>query len=188
MNNKKAVILDRDGTINIDYGYVGGKDKFVYLDGAVEGLKRLSKAGVSLIIVTNQSGIARGYFSESQYEELTGWMIDDLKSKGIEIDATYYCPHHPEADVEDYKIDCDCRKPKLGLFEKAISDNDLDLDELFVIGDSYRDVALCDKYRSVRGIVLYSDHSEQKENIRYIEGGLDEASKIVLGTGYGKVD
>ncbi len=188
MNNKKAVILDRDGTINVDYGYVGEKEKFIYLEGAVEGLKKLSEAGCRLIVITNQSGIARGYYSESQFKELDQWMIDDLRAKGIEIDATYYCPHHPEAAIEQYRMDCECRKPKLGLFEKAIRDNDIELDDLYVIGDSYRDVALCDRYSSVSGIVLYSDHNEQKDNVTFIEGGLDEASGIVLGTAYGKMD
>ena len=188
MGKNKAVILDRDGTINVDAGYVGRKEDFVYLDGAIDGLKALTEANYCLIVVTNQSGIARGYYTEAQFKALNEWMIEDLRTKGITITATYYCPHHPEATVEAYRIDCDCRKPKLGMFEKAIAENDININDLYVIGDKNRDVALCDKYESVHGIVLYSGLTEQRGNIEYISGGLREASKRVLGNNYGKLD
>ena len=140
---QKAIFLDRDGTINVEKDYVYRIDDFEYLPGAVDSLRILQDEGYLLIIITNQSGIARGYYSKSDFEKLNDWMLEDLRMQGVHIDAVYYCPHHPAAAVEKYRIDCSCRKPKLGLFEQAIKEHNLDLGKSFAIGDKIRDCSIC---------------------------------------------
>ena len=103
----KAIFLDRDGTINIDKNYLYKKEEFEYLPGALQGLKNLTDANFLLFIITNQSGIARGFYSEADFLSLTEWMTKDLKSRGIKIEKVYFCPHLNEH--------CNCRKPKTAL-------------------------------------------------------------------------
>ena len=185
----KAVFLDRDGTINVDRAYLGKIEDFEYIPGAVEGLRILQEAGFTLIITTNQSGIARGYYSEEDFLELNNWMLSDLKKKGIKIAKVYYCPHHPNGKIEKYKMDCTCRKPKLGMYEKAIEAFDIDLSLSFAIGDKIRDSAICEK-TACRGYLIST--LEEKDiidgvnngkyrNIKYAEDLLAAAKKIVGG-------
>lgn len=139
----KAVFLDRDGTINVDKHYLYKIEEFEFLPGVVECLRRLHEAGFLLVIITNQSGIARGYYTEEDYLKLNRWMIKTLLEKNVPIDASYYCPHLPDADVERYRMVCECRKPKLGLFQKAVRELDICLSESFAIGDRLRDLSIC---------------------------------------------
>lgn len=178
---KKAVFLDRDGTINIDTNYLFKLEFFYFLPGVLEALKLFQNNGFTLIIITNQSGIARGMYSVDDYIKLNNWMISELKKSGINISATYFCPHHPDGTVAKYRIDCDCRKPKTGLFEKACSDFEIDKSQSYAIGDRMRDLSIC-LQSSVRGVLLYNDKEEKKNNIWKITGGLKEAAeKIVNG-------
>lgn len=174
----KAVFLDRDGTVNVDGSYLYKIEDFHYLDGVKEGLKILQNLGYLLIIITNQSGIARGYYSESDHEKLMNWLIEDLKKSGIVIAAYYYCPHHPDAEIIKFRQNCDCRKPKTGLFKKAIEDFNIDLDKSFLIGDRMRDLELCRQSKAI-GFKLYSDRFSKQDNIFQIKGGLLEAAKII---------
>ena len=112
----KVIFLDRDGTINIDKDYVYRIEEFELLPGVIQGLELLQNAGFLLIVISNQSGIARGYYAEEDYLQLNEYMISLLRENGVEVCDTYYCPHHPEAYVPTYKMDCNCRKPKIGLF------------------------------------------------------------------------
>ncbi len=160
----RAVFLDRDGTINVDKDYLYRIEDFEYLPGAVEGLKRLYDLGYILIVVTNQSGIARGYYTEQDYVNLEKWMEDDLESKGIHISASYFCPHLPGALVKKYDVDCECRKPKLGLYQKAIEEWDIDLDHSIAIGDKLRDLAICSK-TGCKGILITDKEFEYPEDI-----------------------
>ena len=176
----KAVFLDRDGTINCDKKYLFKREGFEYLCGVKDALKCFSDAGFLLIIITNQSGIARGFYTEHDYSVLTDWMLSDLKNDGIEISAVYFCPHHPKASILQYKKDCDCRKPKTGLFLKAVADYKIDLSQSYAIGDKERDVAIC-KESDCKGFVLYSGKNERVGNVTYINGGLKEACDILLG-------
>ena len=149
----KAVFLDRDGVINVDKGYVYRAEDCEYLDGMVEKLKKFQKMGYLLIIITNQSGIARGYFSEEQYLEFERWLIGDLKSKGVIITDCYYCPHHPEAVITKYRKKCCCRKPGTELFYRAARDYDIDINKSIVIGDRESDLEIC-KVTQARAILL----------------------------------
>src|SRR5574344_1150325 len=126
MEKNKVIFLDRDGTINVDYGYVYETNKLTFIDGAIDGLKKLYDNGYKLIIITNQSGIGRGYYSSKQYDYFTNYMLKKLSSKGINISKIYTCPHI-NAD------NCECRKPKLKLFYDAISEFNVDESNSYAI-------------------------------------------------------
>ena len=140
----KAVFLDRDGTINIEKNYLYKIEDFEFLPGVIEALKRLQDAGFLLIIITNQSGIGRGYYTEEDFHKLNDWMINTLKEQGVIITDVYYCPHLPDAEIEEYRIDCECRKPNLGMYKKAVVDYAIDLSQSYAIGDKIRDCAICE--------------------------------------------
>lgn len=150
---KRVIFLDRDGTINEDRNYLYCVDDFQYKDGVIEGLKKLTDMGYMSIVITNQSGIARGMYTEDEFRELNDWMIKDLKQKGIDVQETLYCPHHPEASVDEYKRICDCRKPDTGLFWRASEKYGINMDGSFAIGDRLRDLAIVNESK-VRGILI----------------------------------
>lgn len=136
---QKYILLDRDGVINIEKDYLHKIEDFEYEKEVINGLIKLKNMGYKFIIITNQSGIARGYYSEEEYYNLEKYMVNDLRKKGIEIDKVYYCPHHPEG-IGKYKKDCDCRKPKKGNFIKAINEFNIDIEKSFMIGDRITDL------------------------------------------------
>jgi len=136
----KAVFLDRDGTLNEEMGYINHASRFRLYPFVPEALSIFKECGFKLIIVTNQSGIARGYFTEELLKEIHDFMHESLAESSIEVDAVYYCPHHPDADIEMYKKDCGCRKPKPGMIEKAKQEFNIDLSSSFMIGDRWKDV------------------------------------------------
>ncbi|OOF38451.1 D-glycero-beta-D-manno-heptose-1,7-bisphosphate 7-phosphatase [Rodentibacter rarus] len=135
----KAIFLDRDGTLNIDYGYVHDIDHFKFIEGAIEALRALKSKGYLLVLVTNQSGIARGYFSEDQFLQLTEWMDWSLAEQDVDLDGIYYCPHHPDGK-DEYKKNCDCRKPKSGMLLQAIKELKIDPAQSVMIGDKVDDI------------------------------------------------
>lgn len=175
----KIVFLDRDGTINVEKNYLYRIEDFEYMPNAVKGMKKLYDAGYLLIVITNQSGIARGFYTESDYESLMNWMCRDLADKGIAITDTYYCPHLPGAAVPRYNIKCGCRKPGTALFWEAARKYSADLGASYAIGDKLRDLSICGE-SEVRGILL--DHQEEN---RYpgiwVCADMDEAADIILG-------
>lgn len=129
----RAVFIDRDGTINVNFGYINNPDDFKMYPGVKDGIKLLKDNGFKIIIITNQSGIARGYFSEETLEKIHEKMKSELSKEGAMIDAIYFCPHHPDEK-------CNCRKPKPGMLEKAIKDFNIDIEKSFIIGDRMLDV------------------------------------------------
>lgn len=149
----KAVFLDRDGTINREKHYLYKVSDFEYLRGAVEGLKKLSDMGYLLVVITNQSGIARGYYTEQDYQKLDEWMKNDLLNRGVKITRSYYCPHLLGGCVAKYAKECKCRKPKTGLFWRAADDLGIDMNRSFAIGDKQRDLSICEE-SGVKGILL----------------------------------
>ncbi len=140
----KAIFLDRDGTINIDHGYVHQIDDFQFIEGVIDTLRQLKKKGYLLVIVTNQSGIARGYFSEAQFLQLTEWMDWSLAEQDVDLDGIYYCPHHPEGKGE-FKQQCDCRKPEAGMLLQAIRDLKIDPAQSVMVGDKLEDLLAAEK-------------------------------------------
>ena len=129
----KAVFIDRDGTININVEYLDNPDDLQVYPGVADGIKLLRDNGFKIIVVTNQSGIARGHFSEQTLEKIHERMKNEFAKKGANIDGIYYCPHHPDDG-------CSCRKPNTGLLERAIKDFDIDVNDSFIIGDRMLDV------------------------------------------------
>lgn len=136
----KAFFLDRDGTINVDFGYVGDPDNLKLLPDAAEAVRKMNDAGYLVVVISNQSGVARGYFGIQDVERVNNRLNEMLKQQGAHIDAFYCCPHLSDGSVKEFAVECDCRKPKLGLFEKAIKELDLDVKECFACGDKARDV------------------------------------------------
>lgn len=159
----KIVFLDRDGTINKEKNYLYKVDEFEFLSGVVSGLKKLQKKGFLIVIITNQSGIARGFYTEKDLEILHTWMIQELEQRGVHIEKIYYCPHHPDAVVGKYRKHCNCRKPKTGLFWRAIvelqKEFDIDLANSIAIGDKERDLAICSEI-SLKGYLIGSDYCD----------------------------
>lgn len=137
----RAVFLDRDGTINREVSFLSGPEKLELEAGAVEGLKALEAAGFELIVVSNQSGVARGYFDEEAVARVNGALSDMLRAQGVRITRFYFCPHHPDGVVAKYRRECDCRKPAPGLLVRAAADADIDLGASYSVGDSARDLA-----------------------------------------------
>ena len=138
--SKAALMLDRDGVINMDFGYVHNMSKFEWIKSAKETIKMANDLGILVIVITNQAGIARGFYTESHFRFFTQEINDRLIDFGAHIDETYYCPHHPSEGIESYKQNCKCRKPKNGLLEKAIFDWKLDKQKCFLIGDKETDM------------------------------------------------
>jgi len=139
-NGKRAVFLDRDGVLNVDNGYVSQVDDFEFIEGVIDACKKLKDKGYLLVVITNQSGIARGYFSEKQFHTLTEWMDWSLADRGVDLDGIYYCPHHAEKGLGKYKIDCNCRKPKPGMLLSAIDELNIDVSDSILVGDKMSDI------------------------------------------------
>ncbi len=137
---RPAVLLDRDGTINEQMGYVNHLSRFHLLPGAARAIRGLNEAGLAVVVVTNQSGLARGYFPESLLEAVHAEMYRLLAQEGARLDGLYVCPHHPEAKEERFRLDCDCRKPRTGLLERAAAELGLDLGRSYMVGDRWSDL------------------------------------------------
>lgn len=159
----KAVFFDRDGVINKDYGYVGDIASFDFTDGVKEALAKLRSLGYLLILVTNQSGIARGRYTEADFMKVTSFMQQVLKLHNAQFDAVYHCPHHPEAEIEKYRCDCDCRKPKEGMFRRAQTDFGIDPQTSICIGDRARDLQGAAKI-GVKKLILVGPNAKNEQN------------------------
>lgn len=137
----KAAFLDRDGVINRDLGYVYRREDFEFLPNAIAGMKQLVSAGYRIIVVTNQSGIARGYYDEETFQCLADWMCEALAAEGVPVLAVYHCPHHPDGVVQRLTKVCDCRKPAPGMLLRAKEEHRIDMTGSIMIGDKQTDVA-----------------------------------------------
>ncbi len=137
---RPAVFLDRDGTINEQMGYINHITRFHLLPKVIEALRMLNEQEIPAVVVTNQSGLARGYFPESLLEEVNDRMHHLFASENVHVDGLYICPHHPKAELDQYRVDCNCRKPKIGLLQQAAEDLDLDLSRSYVVGDRWSDL------------------------------------------------
>ena len=136
-----AAFLDRDGTLNVDVGYPDSLEKIVLIPGAVEAVQLLNRAGYAVVVVSNQSGVARGYFDEARVQAINRGVAEMFAQAGARIDGFYYCPHLPEASVARYRRACGCRKPEPGMLQKAVREMHLDLARSLIIGDKYSDIA-----------------------------------------------
>ncbi len=137
---KAAVFLDRDGTINEQMGYINHISRFQLLPGVRAAIKKLNDANIPVVVVSNQSGLARGYFPEELLSSVHEKMHKLLADKGAKVDAIYYCPHHPEAKEKRFRETCNCRKPNPGLVLRAADELGIDPKQSFVVGDRWSDI------------------------------------------------
>ena len=150
---RPAVFIDRDGTINEQMGYVNHISRFVLLPGTAEGIRLLNRHQYLAIIVSNQSGVARGYFPMELIDRVHAHMKDLLAKEGANIDGIFFCPHYPRGIVPEYSVECDCRKPRTGLVQKACEEFDIDMKNSYVIGDRCSDIELAER-SNLQGIMV----------------------------------
>jgi D-glycero-D-manno-heptose 1,7-bisphosphate phosphatase len=160
----KALFLDRDGIINVDHGYVYQSENFNFAPEIFDLCHRFVAQNYVLVVVTNQSGIARGLYSEADFTRLTEWMTTRFKEQGIDIAGVYHCPHHPSKGLDEYRIQCSCRKPMPGMLVQAAQELKLDLSQSIIVGDKLSDAMAGKQAGTKRQILLMSDYL-QKENI-----------------------
>src|SRR5215210_5706124 len=139
---RRAVFIDRDGTISEEVGYVNHVSRYRVFPFAARAVRALNEAGWLAVLVTNQAGVARGYFKEDLIGEVHKVLAAELERGGARLDAVYYCPHHPSVGEPPYRFDCDCRKPKPGLITRAAAELDVDLACSWIVGDRYGDTEL----------------------------------------------
>ena len=137
---RRAAFLDRDGVINFDREYVYRREDFVFVPGALEGACELHRRGFMLIVITNQSGIGRGLYTEAQFHELTDWMRGEFASAGAPLEGVYYCPHHPTLANGPYRRLCECRKPAPGMLLEAAREHRIELGQSVLFGDRETDL------------------------------------------------
>lgn len=159
---KGGVFLDRDGTLIEEVGYLDAVERVSFYPFSVDAVRLLNRAGLAVVIVTNQSGVARGYFDEALVDATHTHITAALARGGARVDGFYYCPHHPEGRIAAYRVDCDCRKPRPGLILKAARDLDLDLGRSFVVGDRAHDVAT-GVSAGARGVLVRTGYGRSHE-------------------------
>jgi D-glycero-D-manno-heptose 1,7-bisphosphate phosphatase len=140
MTTRRAAFLDRDGVINVDHGYVARQEDFQFVAGALEAASRIAAAGLALVVVTNQSGIGRGLYTEDDFERLTAWMRSRFADAGAPLAGVYYCPHHPTEAHGEYRRDCTCRKPGPGMLLQAQRELGIALQASVMFGDKRSDL------------------------------------------------
>ena len=150
---RPAVFLDRDGTINEQMGYINHPSRFKILPGVAEAIKRLNENQFLAIVVSNQSGVARGYFPIELVHVIHDMMRDDLKKKSAHIDGIFFCPHYPRGAVKEYTGECECRKPQAGLIDQACRSFDIDMSRSYVVGDRYTDIQLAQRC-DLKGVMV----------------------------------
>jgi len=158
---RRGVFLDRDGTLSEEVGYLDHIDRFRLYPWVPALIRRLNDADLPVILITNQSGVARGYFPESLIAQVHEKMQGELASAGARIDAFYYCPHHPDKGNAPYKQKCECRKPEIGMLRQASHDLGIDLASSYVVGDKYLDVETAFRAHA-RGILVLSGYGKEE--------------------------
>lgn len=158
---RRAIFIDRDGTLNEEVGYICSLDEFRLYDFAAESVRLVNEAGWLAIVVTSQAGVARGFYTEDFLAEVHDNMTAQLSRGGARVDAIYYCPHHPTDGELPYRQDCDCRKPKPGMLLQAAADFNLDLTECVVIGDRFRDYVMAQAVGG-RGVLVLTGYGQKE--------------------------
>jgi D-glycero-D-manno-heptose 1,7-bisphosphate phosphatase len=183
-----GVFLDRDGTISEEVGYINHPSRLQVYPWAAAAIRLLKESGLKVFVVTNQAGVARGYFKEELVLEVHQRLRDEMAQAGAFFDAIYYCPHHPSVGEPPYRQDCSCRKPKTGMLERAVDEFDIDLTRSFVVGDRYGDIELAHN-AGAHSVFLLSgyglgEYEYQRQNWKlqpdWIAKDLLEASQIIL--------
>jgi len=170
---RPAAFLDRDGVLNVDRGYAYRPDQFEWLSDAPSAVRALNDAGYYVFVVTNQSGVARGYYNAADVDRFHTYMQERLMEEGAHIDAFYYCPHHPDGTVKEFAIRCRCRKPEPGLLEQAASEWPIDRERSFLVGDRDHDLAAAAAF-NIRG-VKFDPAKDSLSALLRREAGLQQA-------------
>ena len=176
----KAVFLDRDGTISHEVGYIDRVDDFKLYPYSAESLKALRSMGFEIVIVTNQSGVALGLFTESRVQEINDRMRTLLKNEGVTIDGIYYCPHLPDGVVAEYTKKCACRKPDIGMIKKAETELNLDLNSSIIVGDKLTDIA-CGHNAGLKTVLVRTGYGRDEEK-KLGNSTADEQPDVILDT------
>jgi D-glycero-D-manno-heptose 1,7-bisphosphate phosphatase len=184
---KSAIFIDRDGTINEDIGYVSHPDQLFIYPFAAEAIRLINEAGLEVIIITNQSGIARGLYTEATLDAIHEKLRLELGREGAQIDGVYYCPHHPRHGDEHYRKICDCRKPQTAMLERAAAEHGINLSSSYVIGDKASDINLATNAGAKGVLVMTGYGAETQANLErfpcyptLVAKNLLEAIKLIL--------
>jgi len=167
---KAAAFLDRDGVVNVDRGYVFRREDFEFVTGTLDAAHELKSMGLALVVVTNQSGIARGYYGPEQFHALTDWMKETFAAHGAALDGVYFCPHHPTEGEAPYRRNCNCRKPAPGLLLDAVRDLDIDVRRSVLFGDKASDLQAALAAGIPNRVLLGTDGREEPDHV--FPGGL----------------
>jgi D-glycero-D-manno-heptose 1,7-bisphosphate phosphatase len=159
---RPAIFLDRDGTLVEEAGYADRLERLIFYPYSIDAVRLLNRAGYAVVVVTNQAGVARGIFKESFVAEAHRHISDRLAAGGARVDGFYYCPHHPEASVAEYRQTCTCRKPQPGMFTRAAEELDIALDKSFVVGDRWHDLEAGQRV-GVRGVLVRTGYGRTEE-------------------------
>ena len=193
-DKRRAVFLDRDGTIIREVGYVDEPSKVELLPRSAGAIRSLNQAGFQVVVVTNQSGVARGYFNEEMVSKVHQRLMELLQKEGAHLDRIYYCPHHPEEGNSPYRKDCSCRKPKPGMLLEASRELNLDLSRSFMVSDKYSDLQMAHQLE-VKGILVLTGYGEgelsqvfQRGNPPpdYVAEDLEDAAQWIIKAGVEK--
>lgn len=163
--SRPALFLDRDGVINVDHGYVSKPEQFDFIEGIFELVVAANHAGYLTIVVTNQAGIGRGYYTEEDFHQLTDWMCAQFEMRGAKIDAVYFCPFHPEHGVGKYRQDNVCRKPGPGMLLQAQKELSVDLKRSILVGDKPSDIQAGSR-AGVGMLLYYGDATETVDSVQ----------------------
>ena len=183
-----GVFIDRDGTISEEVGYVNHISRYQVYPWTAEAIRNFNEAGLKAIVVTNQAGVARGYFTEELVKQVHEKLVTEMTRAGARFDAIYYCPHHPSVGEPPYRQTCNCRKPKIGMLQRAAAEFGIDVAQSFVIGDRYGDIELAQN-AGARSIFVLSgyglgEYEYQRQNWKWqpdcVAKDLLEASRVVL--------
>jgi len=178
-NINKAAFLDRDGVINIEKNYVNQVEDFVFIDGVIEACYLLNQAGYKIIIITNQAGIGRGYYTEDDFMNLTNWMLDKFKYHKVKIEGVYFCPHHATHGKGKYLQSCECRKPMPGMINRAILEHQLDVDSSFLVGDKLSDIQAGQAAGVRQNFFVRTGKVVSEEEGAFADGIFDTLSDVV---------
>jgi D-glycero-D-manno-heptose 1,7-bisphosphate phosphatase len=160
--SQSAVFLDRDGTLIEEVGYLDRPERVEFFPWTVDAIRALNRADIRVVMVSNQSGVARGFFDEATVDQVHARIAERLRAGGAHIDAYYYCPHHPDGKVAEYARACDCRKPGRGLVDRAVRELRVDPEQSFTVGDRWLDVALA-RAVGARGILVRTGYGLAEE-------------------------